>query len=320
MIQLGDTTDSILKIKDLVKLISNREDEINIKIDDLKILYKFQSVFWIDSFRKVVRDYRNMNGRENLNEELTLILKGISYFSRFYESNQVILDQVDIHDLIEKEVDIYVKEEQSINKEVVKLSKKISDLSIQIDSKANQLYYVHPEVQKLVTLDTVLIEERIEIKKEQRRKNVIYKEQLSINTKISRFSEISKSYSLLKGLIEEEFLEPNNYFSKSLSEESLNFLNSLFVPHLNPTTANQLLNRIHNSGLSIKFKKGKKHKMCYLINILSKIIEDEEKSSIWREDMRLYLNIEKSIYDRKFKSSADDDFKKSVGQIVDELK
>lgn len=303
MIQLGDITDSILNIKDLVKLISIRDDGLKIEIDDFKVLHQFESIFCKDSFRKSARNYRNLNGRENLNEELALILKAISYFSKFYDANQMILDQVNKDDLITREVEFYNNQVQLVNREIVKLNKKISDVSTQIEILELTLNFENLEYDNLILMKTGLIGEHTSLKLKKIERQFNHKKQTSLYSKTSSFSEISKSYSILKIIIEDDFQEPRNLFPDKFSKDSLEIINSIFEPSLDENSARKLFNKIHSSGLNIKYKYRKKLRACNLIYQLSETIKDEELKSLWINDILNYFVIDEDLYDKKKTSS-----------------
>lgn len=296
MIKLGDITDSTLKIKDLVKSSTNRKNGIIFKIDDFKVLHQFESIFCIDSFRKSARNYRNLNGRENLDEELTLILKAISYFSKFYEANKLILDQINKDDLITKEVEFYDKEVKLVHKKIVKLEKRISNLLININKIE---YSEHPEYDNLILMKTRLYSELTTLNLEKTEKQINHKRQTLLYSKTSSFSEISKSYSMLKFLIEDDLQEPRNLFPDKFSKGSLEIINRILEPSLDADSARKLFNKIHSSGLNIKYKYRKKTKTCNLIYQLSETIKDEELKSLWINDILNYFVIDEELYDKK---------------------
>ena len=269
---------------------------MKIRIDDFKVLYQFETLFSKDLFRKSVRNYRNLYGRDNLNEELALIQKGISYFSKFYEANQIELDQTNKDEIISKEVEFYDNEIKLVHKKIEEIEKEISDLS----AKAFKIEYSEdPDYEDLILKKTSLIGDCTTLKLEQNKMRFKKRKYTSLYSKTSSFSEINNSYSILKFLIENELEEPKILFPDKFSDESLEIINSIFEPPLNKNSARKFFNKIHSSGVEIKYKDRKKTKACNVIYQLSKTIVDQEIKSLWEHDILNYFGIDKDLFDKK---------------------
>ena len=83
-------TEYILNIKDNLKILQIS----NIRINDLENYQKILEIFSTDKFRCSIRDYREINGKENLSQELKLVLSGIRDFSKFYKEHQIHLNAI----------------------------------------------------------------------------------------------------------------------------------------------------------------------------------------------------------------------------------
>ncbi|SDS19397.1 hypothetical protein SAMN05216503_2276 [Polaribacter sp. KT25b] len=297
MIYFTTITDCILAIKDNLKVL-----QINtIRITDLESYQKFCDTFSIDEFRSSIREYRDINGRENLKQELRLILSTIKDYSKFYNENQISLNSMDpsclLRNLIKpielKETLAYRKQIPT-NKSITVLKGNYEQMSLRFSDEHPEMITIlkkinllEKEKEKLLNLYNEWVLERKILEKK-------YNNLLSF-----KFYYVLQKLETIKEIIEEDYIENIEILNLNFNNDLLEIINEYFTRSLTAVSAKDFFNNFELSGLKVEKKKMSDTKLYFLIDSLANTIKDKLQKEKWINTSLDYFEKKRHIYDKK---------------------
>lgn len=319
MTKLDEFTEALNIIFDRIKK-NNSGIKLELTLYDFQILFNFEAIYFNNDFRKAISIYRIKYGKEELNEELKLIIKSAKLISNFYLINQKTIDQIGIYKLLSEKlnylklpVDIAYEELKKISYELTLINGKIESMSWKVSMESSEM--------KVLLLTKINIKEEFKIlEKEYQECLDEYNKQFNIESRFSKFSSAFEKLTDLIAIIESNYLQPNKIFEKMISEDSLEFLNELFEPSFDKSSAIDFLNTYGNSHLPVRIKYRKEASVMYLIYRVSELIKDEKLKMLWVNAKCKALNIKKSTYDKKRTTGNTAKLIKWTEKIVNDLK
>ncbi|WP_340832382.1 hypothetical protein [Polaribacter sejongensis] len=290
-------TDCILSIKDDLKVLQIK----SIRITDLENFQKFCYIFSADKFRGSIREYRDTNGRENLKQELRLILSAIKDYSKFYSENQISLNSIDTIYLlktlikpIELQETLAYRKQIPTNKSITKLTGDYENMSLRLSDK-------HPEI--------IAILKKIQIlKKEKEGLLNIYNEWIEERKTLERkyynllgfnFYNLLLNLEAIENIIEQDYLENIELLSLNFNNDLLEMINEYFTPPLTAVSAKDFFNEIQLSGIKLEMKKMSDTKFYFFVDCLSKTIKGENHKEIWIKEILDYFEKDRGVFDKK---------------------
>ena len=297
MMYFKTITDCILSIKDDLKVLQIK----SIRITDLENFQKFCYIFSADKFRGSIREYRDTNGRENLKQELRLILSAIKDYSKFYSENQISLNSIDTIYLlktlikpIELQETLAYRKQIPTNKSITKLTGDYENMSLRLSDK-------HPEI--------IAILKKIQIlKKEKEGLLKIYKEWIEERKALERkynnllgfkFYNVLLNLKKIEKIIEEDYLENTELLNLNFNNDLLEIINEYFTPSLTAVSAKDFFNETELSGIKIEKKKMSKTKFYFLILCLSENIKNSNIKDKWIDSILNYFGEIRDHFDKK---------------------
>ncbi|QNK76243.1 hypothetical protein H7F37_08760 [Winogradskyella sp. PAMC22761] len=297
MMYFTTITDCILAIKDNLKVL-----QINtIRITDLESYQKFCDTFSIDEFRSSIREYRDINGKENLKQELRLILSTIKDYSKFYSENQIRLNSINTSFLLDILLKPIVLEEQRAYNKMLPVNKSITELKGNYESTCWKLSWEHPKSLAILKNIETLEKEKKELKDVyiewyEYRKQLIEK----YNNHLSfKFYNVLLKLEIIKEIIEEDYLENIELLNLNFNNDLLEIINEYFRPTLTAVSAKDFFNNFELSGLKVEKNKMSDTKLYFLIDSLANTIKDKLLEEKWINTSLDYFEKKRHIYDKK---------------------
>ena len=290
-------TEYILNIKDNLKILQIS----NIRINDLENYQKILEIFSTDKFRCSIRDYREINGKENLSQELKLVLSGIRDFSKFYKEHQIHLNAIDTSNLLSNLLKPIELEEQSAYRKILPVNKSITELEGNYESTCFKHYQEHPKSLSILNQIEILKREKKQLKNVylewyETREELIKKYSNLLSFK---FYDVFQKLQIIEEIIKEDYLENIEVLNLNFNDELLDIINKYFTPTLNALSAKDFFNEPNKTVLQIKKKKMSDTKLYFLIDSLAGTIKDETQREKWINMMLNYFDKKRVIYDKK---------------------
>ena len=297
MIYFTKITDCILAIKDNLKALHVE----NISITDLEDYQKFCEIFSIEEFRSSIREYRDINGSENLKQELRLILSVFKEYSNFYRENQIDLNSIDTSHLLRKLIKPIVQQETLAYRKQLPINKSITELTGNYENMSLRFSDNQPEI-------TAILKKLNILKKEKEGLLNIYNEWVDERKTLERkyskmlsfkFDNVLLKLETIREIIEEDYLENIELLNLNFNNDLLEIINEYFTPTLTANSAKDFFNNFELSGLKVEKKKMSNTKLYFLIDSLANTIKDEIQQEKWINTALNYFDKNRDIYDKK---------------------
>jgi hypothetical protein len=290
-------TDCILAIKDSLKVLKIK----NIRITDLEGYQKFCDTFSIDEFRSSIREYRDINGKENLKQELRLILSTIKDYSKFYSENQISLNSINPSFLldsllkpIELQETLAYRKQVPTNKSITILKGNYEQMSLRFSDEhpemitiLKKIHILEKEKEGLINIYNEWVKERKTLEKK-------YNSLLSF-----KFCYVLQKLKIIEEIIEEDYLENIELLNLNFNNDLLGIINEYFRPTLTAVSAKDFFNNFELSGLKVGKKKMSDTKLYFLIDSLANTIKDKLQKENWINTSLDYFEKKRHIYDKK---------------------
>ena len=297
MIYFKTITDCILSIKDDLKVLQLK----NIRITDLDNYQKFCNIFSIDKFRSSIREYRVINGRENLKQDLRLILSAIKDYSKFYDENLINLNSVDTFQLLDNLLKPVILEEQRAYNRMLPVNKSITELKGNYESVCWKLSWEHSKAKAIFKKIEILEREKKELKDiylewYEDRKELIKKYSNHLSFK---FYDVLLKLEIIENIIEQDYVENIELLSLNFNNDLLEIINEYFTPPLTAVSAKDFFNEIQLSGINVEKKKMSKTKFYFFVLCLSETIKNRNHEEEWIDTILNYFGEIRDHFDKK---------------------
>lgn len=297
MMYFTTITDCILAIKDNLKVLEIK----NIRITDLECYQKFCEMFSIDEFRSSIREYRDIKGRENLKQELRLILSAIKDYTKFYNENRIGLNSVNTFHLLDTLLKPIILDEERAYRKITPINKSISELNKNHENVSWKLSLEHPTAVSILKKIEILEREKKELKDAykkccENRKQLIKKYNKHLSFK---FYNVLLKLKIIENIIEEDYLENIEILNLNFNNDLLEIINKYFTPPLTAVSAKDFFNEIQLSGIKLEKKKISKTKLYFFIDCLYNTIGNDNYKEKWLDTILDYFDVKRDTFYKK---------------------
>lgn len=320
MINLECIADSIFAIKDRIKIVQIHQ----IKLEDIAVFSKFCEVFNESEFRQSIRVYRNTQGKENLKQELELILRVVNDYSKFYNHNKRSLETIELSRLLRNYLKPFELDKDRAHKRLLPINKTITELSSKYESANWNLSENDPKIKRIYEDLISAKKEHLAFKEVYLQKIRVYDENLRKNNSLLsfKFSSLLEKLSTVSNIIIEDYIDPIELFKRTFNDDLIDKINEVFEPNLNNDSAKDFFNNISTTDQNLKLKKNPDTKFYFLIDSLSEKIKDDELKNKWINSILLYFDKRESVYNKKkrYEKQKDSEFAKKITEALSDTK